>query len=140
VGGEPVKEKTLDQRRAADALEKIKLLEKDPRRGKFDSYVDSLPATILMSGLGQATAMLLASAKFGKENRSDDNRAYETLYRHLSSWLCRDEDDAPYRGAADLMEAITKDARGEDAYIHAQAEAMAYLEWLKKFSNAYLKD
>ena len=91
-----------------------------------------------MGGLGQAAATLLASAKLGKANRSADNCAYETLYRHLSGWLCRNEDGVPYGGASDLMTAITEGS--EDAYIHAQAEAMAYLEWLKKFSNAYLKD
>lgn len=133
-----MKDRTLAQRRAADALKKIQLLEKNPRRGKYDSYVDGLPATILMSGLGQAAATLLASAKIGKDNRSDDNRAYETLYEHLSSWLCRNDDDAPYPGQGDLMEAVINGS--EEAYVRAQAEAMAYLEWLKKFSSAYLKD
>lgn len=131
-------EQTLAQKRAADALKKILELKKNPNRGKYDSYVDSLPATILMSGLGQATATLLASAKLGKTDRSNDNKAYETLYRHLSCWLCRTDDDAPYEGKSELIDAIC--GGDEEDYLHAQAEALAYLEWLKKFSNAYLKD
>lgn len=138
---------SLAQKRAADALQKVTKLQKAKTDGadigKYDSYVDRLPATILMSGLGQAAATLLASARFGKSNRSADNIANQTLYEHLSSWLCRDEEEAPYQKANDLMEAITqddKDGKDEERYIHAQAEAMAYLEWLKKFSDAYLKD
>jgi CRISPR-associated protein Cmr5 len=29
-------------------------------------------------------------------------------------------------------------ANSQDSYLHAQAEAMAYLEWLKKFAQAFL--
>lgn len=133
-------EQTLAQRRAAYALNNIKELE-DTKCGKYLSYVKSLPATILMNDLGQAAATLLASAKFGKEDkRTDDHRAYETLYKHLSSWLCRDDPDAPYPDPKDedLMDAITN--HNQDEYRCAQAEALAYLEWLKKFAVAFLKD
>jgi CRISPR-associated protein Cmr5 len=132
---------TLAQRRAADALKKIQEVEKAREQGKaayakYDSYISGLPATITMSGLGQAAATLLASAKLGKEKRNDDNRTYELLYNHLSSWLCGGHDESPYQ-EGDLLDNITSNE--ENAYLHAQAEAMAYLEWLKKFSDAYLK-
>lgn len=136
---------TLAQRRAADALKKIKGVEKAREQDKnalekYDSYINSLPATIIMSGLGQAAATLLASAKLGKDKRSEDNKTYGLLYEHLSSWLCHDAagdaEEGPYP-KGDLLENIT--SHEEHRYLHAQAEALAYLEWLKKFSNAYLK-
>ena len=84
-----------------------------------------------MNGLGQAAATLLGQAK-GKE--SDPHRL---LYNHLSQWLCRDAPDAPYKSEPQLIDAIV--SKHEDTYLVAQAEALAWLVWLKKFSKAYLK-
>lgn len=128
----------LAQKRAADALTKIKSLENQDY-GNYNSYVNALPATVIMNGLGQAAAMLVSSAKLKSGERKADHRAYESLYNHLSTWLCRNEQEAPY-GAGDLLTMITTPSEdAEKSYIKAQTEAMAYLEWLKKFSNAYLK-
>lgn len=131
-------ELTLGQQRARHALDCIKGIQ-GQRYGKYQSYVKSLPATILNCGLGQAAAMLLSSAKLGKTGRNEDNRAYETLYNHLSDWLCRDDPNgnAPYP-KGDLMEAIV--GNDQEQYMHAQVEALAYLEWLKKFAVALLKE
>ncbi len=124
----------LSQLRAADAFTKINnfLEDEEITYGKYKSYVQSLPATILMNGLGQAAAMLLAAAK---NNPQDPHRL---LYNHLSSWLCNERNGAPYNNHQDLLQAIT--TQDEDDYLRAQAEALAYLEWLKKFANAYLRD
>jgi len=125
-------DQTLAQRRAADALGKINKLKSEGQYRKYVSYVKGLPATILTNGLGQAAATLCAAAKGKHED------AHYVLYEHLSSWLCRDDDDAPYRGADNLLEGITN--REEDDYIRAQAESLAYLEWLKKFAVAFLEE
>ena len=129
---------SLAQKRAKDALAKVQALQTSNDYGKYDSYVKALPATIIMNGLGQAMASIMASAKLSGANRSQDHKAYETLYKNISSWLCSNAWESPYRGEGDLLEAIT--SNNEAAYLRAQAEAMAYLEWLKKFSNAYLGD
>ena len=122
----------LDLERAADALSKVENLAGKSQAGKYVSYVKSLPAAILQNGLGQAMATLLAAAG-GKVLEND---AHGALYQHLESWLCRNDACAPYRGKKNLMQAITG---GEQlAYLHAQGEAMAYLNWLKKFAVAYL--
>lgn len=125
---------TLEQARAADTLAKIRELEPHPKRyGNYRSYAEALPATIVMNGLGQAAATLLGQAKA----KPDD--PHRLLYNHLSAWLCRNDPDAPYRSASnlELIDAIV--AQSEDAYLHAQAEALAWLAWLKKFAKAYLK-
>lgn len=127
---------TLEQMRARDALNKIRSIQKnysEDTRQKFVSYVESLPAAILNNGLGQAAATLLAQAKGDKED------AHYLLYQAVRDWLCREDPEgrAPYQGETDLMEAIVSHDR--TAYLHAQAEALAWLEWLKKFAVAFFK-
>ncbi|NHM26267.1 type III-B CRISPR module-associated protein Cmr5 [Desulfofundulus sp. TPOSR] len=126
--------RTLEQERAAHALSKVHQIEKtlDPDKAdKFASYVERLPATILNNGLGQALATLLAQSK------GDRGDPHYQLYAFLHDWLCRDDPQAPYRTAGDLMEAIVNNDRR--TYLRAQAEALSWLNWLKKFAVAYLK-
>ena len=126
---------TLAQRRAAHALARIKTHEKAGKQsyGNYVSYVSALPATILMNGLGQACATLLSQEKV---------KGHKELYDDLQSWLCRSDEAAPFPNAADgndtkLMEAITSCEQA--AYFRAQAEALAYLVWLKKLAKAFLE-
>ncbi len=119
----------IERERARHALEIVESM-KDENLENYVSYVKALPATILQNGLGQAMATLLAAAK---KHQEDDHKR---LYDHMESWLCKKNAHSPYSGQDNLMKAIT--INDESAYIHAQAEAMAYLEWLKKFAVAYL--
>lgn len=126
---------TLEQKRAKDALDKVRAIGRDcqgEQRKKFVSYTESLPATILTNSLGQAAAMLLAQAK------NEERGAHHLLYNALKDWLCRDDPHAPYKGESDLMAAIVNHDRA--TYLHAQVEALAYLEWFKKFVVAFLKE
>jgi len=121
---------TLEQRRAAHALAKVREIKQNGNYGNFPSYVDGLPATIVMNGLGQAMATLLAQAK------GNERDAHRMLYDRMQTWLCGRDGTAPYQDQADLMDAITS---GDQAsYLRAQHEALAYLVWLKKFSRALL--
>ena len=98
----------------------------------YVSYAESLPATILMNGLGQACATLLAKAK------GDLKDPHRLLYADLQSWLCGADAAAPFPTANPrLMEAIVQAA--SKRLLRAQTEALAYLVWLKKFANAYLE-
>ena len=121
---------TLEQQRAAHALKNVRELEAAPFAKEYRSYVEGLPATIVMNGLGQACATLLAAAN----GNGDRERAYQLLHRHIEGWLCR-TDGGVYR-TAPLIDAIVK--HGQAEYVHAQAEALAYLVWLKKFAQAFL--
>lgn len=125
---------TLDQKRAADALQKIRSLAATNKAGHYVSYVSSLPATIVMNGLGQALATLLAKAGRKKDPKRDP---HYFLYDHVASWLAAQlpELGGDTDGLIDrLME------NGQDVYVHSQAEAMAYLNWLKQFARAYLHE
>ena len=126
-------EQSLDQRRAKHALDCIKKRQKDDtKQSDYLSYVKALLATILQNGLGQAMATLLAAAK-GKDS-------HYRLYQDVQSWLCGGDEDAPFpkREDQNLIEEITKS--DQQRYLKAQAEAQAYLVWLKKFAAAFLNE
>jgi CRISPR-associated protein Cmr5 len=124
--------------------------EKDQVRSAYLSYVKSLPATIRSNGLGQALAMLLARAgqdtEAGQGGRAP--AAYGHLYRHVEDWF--HSDDCPHRarvdalvgsagaGANRLLKAVL--AASQRDYLLIQAETSLYVEWLKKFANAFLRD
>lgn len=122
----------LDQKRAAHALECIQSIEDWDKQSDYRSYVNSLPANIVGSGLGQASAMLLARA----QKKGPQKDAHRRLYDHLSEWLRSSSYQSPYRGEDDLVEAITRN--DERTYVHAQSEALSWLKWAKKFARAYL--
>lgn len=117
-------DRTYEQKRAAHALKEIKNL-KGKESEHFTSYVSALPASIVMNGLGQAMA-------FERSNKNDNG--HRDLYKIIERWLCGES--GVFNQESDLMDAITKN--GQNDYLRAQAEALAYLDWLKKFSRAYL--
>jgi len=117
--------KLMQQKRAAFALTRVSKVQKDLSKSKqkeFVSYASSLPAMIHTNGLGQAAA-------FFKSKGS----VHELLYQLLSDWL--QEKDQPFAGK-ELLEGITKS--NMQTYRLAQAEAQALMDWVKKFSKAYM--
>ena len=125
--------KTIEQLRAADALARANELGSQPDgfKKRYRAYVDRLCPTIVMNGLGQALATERAAA--GPHPQKDDERAHNELYESVQRWLCR-PGDGVYPSQADLLQAITSNE--EDVYLRAQAEALAWLEWHKKFCRA----
>ncbi|MZP42036.1 type III-B CRISPR module-associated protein Cmr5 [Heliobacterium gestii] len=138
--------RTYIQRMAVDAFKKVKNLEESSSenkdtKDKYASYATSLPVTIITNGLGQAAATLLAAAKADVKEANNVQKANMKLYKDLEHWLCRDDSMAPYYTpqdeTPDLMRKIVESDR--NTYMRAQAEALAWLQWLKKFATAYLK-
>jgi len=126
---------TLEQRRARSALAQVTQLEQRSADFKklYRAYVDRLGPAIVMNGLGQALAAELAAA--GPQPDSDRERAHRALYDSLNHWLCQEErGERIFPNGDDLLRAIT--ANRESCYLHAQAEALAWLEWHKKFCRA----
>lgn len=112
---------TIQQQRAKYALEEVQVAAKS---SEFLSYASAMPAMIVMNGLGQTAAFY--KSKGG---------AHHQLYCLLSNWLC--EPGQPYAGK-DLLEGITQ--CNMQSYLLAQAEALALLDWVKKFAKAYMKE
>ena len=132
---------TLAQRRAKYALQEVKRIDQlsDVKlKSRVRVYAQSLPAMVQMNGLGPAMA-------FCRSKNPDSDRAYHELYEILSGWLTDEsEPHVPYgkgytpeqKAGRDLLDAITRsDMR---RYRAAQVEALAFLEWLKRFAAAYL--
>ena len=123
---------TIQQERAKFALERVLRASNDPKVNKkeYKSYAHALPAMIHMNGLGQAAAFY--KAKGGM---------HQKLYELLSEWLTGD--DQPYRQPEgrsnwDLLKGITENDMHD--YRLAQAEAQALMDWVKKFSSAYMAE
>ncbi len=121
---------TLEQKRAAHALKKVKSITKT-HDGMYVSYVSSFPAKIVMNGLGQALVMQLAQAN------GDLTNSHLLLHDHVAEWLS--EQIIQLKGPKEdvIQKLMTKD---QQVYLRAQAEAMAYVNWLKQFARAYLKE
>ncbi len=127
-------ERTLDQKRAIHALKNIKSIDKE-NDGYYTSYVSAFPATIVMNGLGQALVTQLAQAKGKKEN------SHYLLYKHVASWLSQQIKELRCPSKEDFTPVIELMMEADQSiYLRAQAEAMAYLNWLKQFARAYLKE
>jgi len=123
--------RSMDQERAEFALTKIQAIlgEADPiYKAEVRRYLNNLPALIRMNGLGQALAFF---------RMKGEGTAHDTIYRMVSAWLC----DANSKGrifseSADALSAITQSDMAH--YMAAQNEALALLQWLKKFAVALL--
>ncbi len=127
--------RNLEQLRAENALSRVSKLEDKPDEFKklYRSYVDRLGPTIVMNGLGQALATELAAA--GSNPKDPRERAHRKLFDNLQQWLCR-EPGGVYPENPDLLQAITQ--HDESRYVHAQTEALAWLEWHRKCCRAML--
>jgi CRISPR-associated protein Cmr5 len=139
----------LPQRRAGFALKLIQdyaLKASEPEKAAYAKYIKSLPAAIIMNGLGQALATELAQGGKDKDKGQGGNapKAHGQIYRHVECWLCGDDPEVPFSGrckgqlltAPVLMQCLCES--DQNTYLLAQAEAMAFIEWLKKFANAFL--
>lgn len=121
-----------EQNRAQDALARAKTIGKDLQES-YLSYVDALGPSIIRNGLGQALATEKAAA--GSKPETPGDRAHGRLQENVSRWLTRE--GGPYPGADDVLQAII--AGDQDKYVEAQIEALAWLDWHKKFCHAYLQ-
>lgn len=132
--------RTMAQRRAKYALEKVlhsmrRISDKD----KFSSFTAGAPAMILQNGFGQTLAFWLA--KGTKNGRIDDNDKHIILLDIVKDWLSYQHEDVKNcfvkekdrtKLLHELMSMTQKD------YLTVQNEALALLEWVKRFANADL--
>lgn len=126
---------TLEQRRAQNALHAMRRVKGDRAVATiYRSYVDRFGPTVVMSGLGQALAT--ERAAFGAaDDRKAEGEAHDLLYQHVSAWL-RSSDVRLFSTDEDLLDQLT--TCDEATYLRAQSEALAWLDWHKKFCRAEL--
>lgn len=121
--------KTMDQYRAKFALDEINQLKREKSQGvqvEFRRYVNSFSAMIRMNGLGQAIAFYTMKGD-----------TYLILVKHIEQWLCHSEHGKVFNNPSSekLLDAIT--TSDMKTYMAAQNEALALLEWTKKFALAF---
>lgn len=136
-------QKTLGQRRAADAWERVKHVEARKTTGEngkkfakeYGSLVRGLPAMIQSQGLAPALSFLKAK---GKEH-------HNTAYEQVSSWVMHElsgkredlenkADKYPVKSDLGLLEWILH--QDSIQYRRATTIALAYLNYLKRFAEA----
>ena len=123
--------RSMDQERAEFALKKIQAIfggTDQSHKAEVRRYLNNLPALIRMNGLGQALAFF---------RMKGEGTAHDAIYRMVGTWLC----DASSKGRifsedADVLTSITQSDMAH--YMAAQNEALALLQWLKKFAVALL--
>jgi CRISPR-associated protein Cmr5 len=126
---------SIEQERAQHAMKQVAevLNSSDSVKKKFKAYANSLPAMIQSTGLGQA----LAFAKVKANGTGDEAAAWKAMYEALDNWLQgRKIWAAKGDSKVDTLAALV--AGNQPQYQLAQAEAFAYLVWLKQFARAMI--
>jgi CRISPR-associated protein Cmr5 len=126
------RQQTLEQQRATTAWELVSQVKTDPRGTKFqkeyNSWVKKVPVLILTNGLGQTLAFITSKGDGAKER----------LYQHLSNWLMTQMLWSPLADQkTDLLERLIHEPSA--TYRRATIEALAFLNWLKRFADALLE-
>jgi CRISPR-associated protein Cmr5 len=120
AGAARTRRQTIEQQRAAYALERVRRIAATDKRqaGDYHREIMGLPAMVLVNGLGQTLAFLRAKKR-------------DRVYRDLAGGVCE-----RLGLDGDLLEEVTK--MDMATYRLAQLEALALLGWLKRFAEAEL--
>lgn len=148
---------TLQQQRAKHALDRVKRAiyhlrdtnspgdptpgakPKKPSKGQteYRSHTQGLPFMIHANGLGQAYAFYLANC--------GDKPSYREICDTLAEWLLAEGQpyhaEKPWPGDTareKLLRAITESEMR--VYLIAQAEAVEYMGWVKRFADAFINE
>ncbi len=150
--------RSLEQMRAEFAYKKVLEVSREDKKtqGRYRSYVKKAPLLILTNGLGQALAFYLSkldnkvkvdyeSINPGDFDKGDD-RAYAYLYKHIAEWLAEGNREKK-EGRTEYNWSLTNgkdplryymEATGTEAMVLTD-EAIAFLNWLKRFAEAMLE-
>ena len=119
---------TIEQQRAAHALNAVLAVAspsvEKKKQQAYRSAARSLPAHLMIQGIGQTLAML-----------ATEEAPVCGLYLTLQDWLTRT--GGPLAPEKDVLIAIT--TMDQNHYIAAQAEAVKLAGWLKKFAAALIQ-
>lgn len=120
--------RTMAQKRAEFALRKTSEAKQSTDREKLKSFSAGAPSMILQNGFGQTIAFWLAK----------DKAEHRALFHILTEWL-KQTDQRNFgtcRQPADYIQRLSTMEQRE--YLQSQNEALALLEWVKRFANADL--
>uniref|UniRef100_A0A7V4G7I3 CRISPR type III-B/RAMP module-associated protein Cmr5 n=1 Tax=Desulfobacca acetoxidans TaxID=60893 RepID=A0A7V4G7I3_9BACT len=129
---------TLAQQRAAFALEQLRGLNlKADDMKSLATLLKGLPATILLNGFGQTLAYLLAKGaeKESKTKTERTEKDYQDAFRLITQWL-RERRLITHQEPGGILHELAQ--MYQPRYLQAQEEALALLEWAKRFAAAGL--
>ena len=122
--------RSMEQDRAEFALRQIEAAAHHPGEipQEIRRHLTGLPALIRMNGLGQAMAFF---------RMKGEGSSHWHIYCMVGNWLCAANSKGRiFTEHSDVLSAITRS--DVQHYMAAQNEALALLEWLKKFAVALL--
>jgi CRISPR-associated protein Cmr5 len=120
--------RTLEQERAKHAWDCVQEVKDKYKHiaGDYRAIAVKVPSLIVTNGLGQTLAFLKAKGK------GESGNEHEVLYRHLTDWVGR-----KVNANGDLLNWLLNTATSQQ-YRLATMEALALLQWLKRFAEAEL--
>jgi CRISPR-associated protein Cmr5 len=121
----------MQQQRAKFALEQVQSARAQlgqEERKEYCSHVKGMPFMIHANGLGQTAAFY--------SSKSEDKRDYRLIYQLLSDWLTKE--GQPFHGKERLLRGITE--CDMHTYLAAQAESMVFMNWVRKFADAFMQE
>mgnify|MGYP001203926976 CR=1 FL=1 len=119
---------TKEQKRSAFALEQIEKVFRLPVDKETANFVVGVPTMVLANGLGQTLAFLLSKQK----------DQHTKTFRVIRQWL---EQEVPsLKTVSDLDFLKSFASLDQNKYLLAQQEALALLQWLKRYVRAFEKE
>jgi len=128
---------TLSQKRSTFALLEIRdLSAKASNLADFAKLAQSLPAMVLQNGFAQALAFLLSKGTDDKGRNIKENDRHIQAFDIIVKWLS-ESGIVQTTNRGEAVRAISGQL-SQANYLHAQQEALAVLEWVKRYANAGL--
>lgn len=124
------KQQTLQQKRAAFALEEIsKIAEKNNGKisAELASFIVGMPTMILANGIGQTFAFLL----------SKDKEKQQTTFDIMKKWIIQKKSDIFSQELDNMQFLQTFNSISQHQYLDIQHEELRLLEWLKRYARAF---
>jgi len=135
--------RTLGQKRAEYALEKVLAIQGGKKKEEFKSFSAGAPSIILQNGFGQALAFWLAKGT-DKNLKMKEEDKHVVLFDMIWQWLPYEKNDVKNefveKDKTKTRTDFIKQLSGMDQikYLSAQKETLALLEWVKRYANAEL--
>jgi CRISPR-associated protein Cmr5 len=104
---------------------------------EYGALAKNAPADIQMNGLGQTLSFWRAKGMKQNKPKDDGDNEHWKLYEHISEWVMNAMKQTPKDG---LMKWVMDETTSTNQYRQATAEAMAFLQWLKRFAEAELSE
>lgn len=119
---------TKEQQRSAFALEKVQTVFRMPVSKDVANFIVGTPTLVLENGLGQTLAFLLSKQK----------QEHTDICNILRDWLGREIQTLQTTDNFTFLQQLA--GLDQHKYLHAQQEALALLQWLKRYARAFQED